>query len=239
MYVLKENNAHKSDLSNKSVTILLIVNDEKLKQQTKYVTTKLKHLYPDAYCQLVYSSPIELLVATVLSAQCMDVTVNKVTKNFFKKYKFPEEVAKLSSQDIQEEIKSIGLYKSKAKNIKGLCQKLVNEYSSKVPDKLNSLIKLPGVGRKTANVVLGEIFNKPEGIVVDTHVKRLSKRLGLTKSENPVIIERELMAILHKKYWVKFAHWMIFHGRKVCRAVNPHCINCSFKKKCYYYNSLN
>ncbi len=225
-------------MSNKGVSVLLIMDNEKLKQQAKYVVAKLKRLYPDAYCALVYSSPVELLVATVLSAQCMDVTVNKVTKNFFKKYKFPEEVAKLSREEIQKEIKSIGLYKNKAKNIKSLCQILVNEYSSKVPDKLSCLIKLPGVGRKTANVVLGEIFNKSEGIVVDTHVKRLSKRLGLTESENPVIVERELMGILHKRYWVKFAHQMVLHGRKVCRAVNPHCINCAFKKKCYYYNSL-
>lgn len=212
--------------------------NQELKKQTKYVVSKLKKLYPDAYCELVYSSPAELLVATVLSAQCTDIMVNRVTKVFFKKYRLPDEVAKLSQAEIEVEIKSIGLFRSKAKNVGALCRKLMDEYGGEVPDKLGLLIEFPGVGRKTANVVLGEIFNKPEGVVVDTHVKRLSKRLGLTESENPVIVERELMEILPKKHWVQFAHWMIFHGRKVCRAVNPHCEDCAFKRKCYYYNSL-
>lgn len=208
--------------------------DEKLKKQARYVVKKLRELYPDAHCELVHSSPAELLVATVLSAQCTDVRVNKVTKVFFKKYKIPEEVALLDQEAIEKEVMSTGFYRNKAKNIKKLCEILVDIYQGKVPDKLSKLVELPGVGRKTANVVLGEIFNTPEGVVVDTHVKRLSKRLGLTESENPVIVERELMKLLPKKHWVQFAHWMIFHGRKVCKAINPRCDDCDFKRKCYY-----
>ncbi len=210
---------------------------EELKRQAAYVVGKLKKLYPDAYCELVYSSPAELLIATVLSAQCTDVRVNKVTQVFFKKYKAPEEIAKLSQEDVEHEVKSTGFYRNKAKNIRALCKMLVNEHHGEVPDKLSKLIELPGVGRKTANVVLGEIFNNPEGVVVDTHVKRLSKRLGLTKSENPVIIERELIALLPKKHWVQFAHWMIFHGRKVCKAVKPQCKECDFRRKCHHYRA--
>lgn len=214
------------------------VMNAKTKKQALYVVAKLKTLYPNAYCELVYSTPVELLVATVLSAQCTDVMVNRVTKTFFKNYKLPKEVARLNQKTIEHEIKSIGLYRNKAKNIKALCERLVKDYKSEVPETLDELVELPGVGRKTANVVLGEIFNSPEGVVVDTHVKRLSKRLGLTNSDNPVVIERELIELLPKKHWVQFAHWMIFHGRKVCKAANPQCEDCAFKRKCYYYKSL-
>lgn len=208
------------------------------KKQARYVVKKLKNTYPNAYCELVYSTPVELLVATVLSAQCTDVMVNRVTQTFFKNYKLPYEVAPLKVELIEKEIKSIGLYRSKAKNIKSLCQTLIDEYGGEVPSTLEELIGLAGVGRKTANVVLGEIFNKPEGVVVDTHVKRLSNRLGLTKSDNPVVIERELMELIPKKHWVQFAHWMIFHGRRACKASSPQCDDCGFKRKCYYYKKL-
>lgn len=210
------------------------MNQEELKKQARYVVSKLKALYPDAHCELHHNSPAELVVATVLSAQCTDERVNKVTKVFFSKYKLPEEVAELPVIEIEKEVKSTGFYRNKAKNIKSLCQILVSDYDGAVPDNLKDLVKLPGVGRKTANVVLGEVFNKPEGVVVDTHVKRLSNRLGLTKSENPVIIERDLMALLPKKHWVQFAHWMIFHGRKRCKAQNPKCSDCEMRRKCYY-----
>lgn len=211
---------------------------QETKKQAQYVVKKLKATYPDAYCELVYSTPVELLVATVLSAQCTDVMVNRVTKTFFKNYKLPYEVAPLPVAKIEKEIKSIGLYRGKAKNIKSLCQVLIDEYDGEVPDTLEKLVKLAGVGRKTANVVLGEIFNKPEGVVVDTHVKRLSNRLGLTKSDNPVVVERELMQLIPKKHWVQFAHWMIFHGRRACKASNPQCGDCGFKRKCYHYKAL-
>lgn len=174
-----------------------------------------------------------------MSAQCTDVMVNKVTKTFFKNYSLPDEVAKLPVKTIEKEINSIGLYKNKAKNIKSLCNILIDDYGGEVPNSLDELVKLPGVGRKTANVVLGEVFNKPEGVVVDTHVKRLSKRLGLTTSENPVVVERDLMELLPKKHWVQFAHWMIFHGRRMCKAQNPQCAGCDFRRKCDYYQNEN
>lgn len=204
-------------------------------KQARYVVKKLKELYPDAHCELYYAKPVELVIATVLSAQCTDERVNKVTKVFFKKYKAPEEIANLSVEKIEKEIRSTGFFRNKAKNIKALCESIIVNYDGKVPDNLRDLVKLPGVGRKTANVVLGEIFNKPEGVVVDTHVRRLSNRLGLTKSQNPVVIERNLMETLPKKYWVVFAHWMIFHGRRQCKAQNPRCTDCALKRKCYYY----
>lgn len=208
---------------------------EKLKKQASYVVAKLKKNYPNAHCELHHNSPAELLVATLMSAQCTDVMVNKVTKVFFKNYQIPDEVALLDLSKIEKEINSIGLYKNKAKNIKKLCIMLIELYDGEVPDSLERLIEFPGVGRKTANVVLGEIFNAPEGVVVDTHVKRLSKRLGLTESENPVVIEKELMELIPKKHWVQFAHWMIFHGRRQCKAQNPQCDTCDFRRKCDYY----
>ncbi len=208
-----------------------------LKKQARYVVKKLKETYPDAHCELNYETPAELLVATVLSAQCTDVMVNRVTETFFKNYKLPYEVAPLGVSKIEKEIKSIGLYRGKAKNIKALCQILIDEHEGEVPDTLDELVKLPGVGRKTANVVLGEIFGKPEGVVVDTHVKRLSNRLGLTVSQNPVVIEKELVKIVPKRHWVQFSHWMIFHGRRQCKASNPNCSDCGLKRKCYYFKN--
>jgi len=225
------------DLSNKSVNLLSKMNTDSQKKQARYVVSKLKKNYPNAHCELHHSNPVELLVATVMSAQCTDVMVNKVNKVFFKKYKLPEGVADLPLSKLEKEINSIGLYKNKAKNIKKLCQILVEKYDGKIPETLAELIELPGVGRKTANVVLGEIYNKPEGVVVDTHVKRLSKRLKLTESENPVVVERDLMEVLPKKHWVQFAHWMIFHGRRRCKAQNPVCSDCDFRRKCDYYEN--
>jgi len=212
------------------------MNTDDKKKQARYVIRKLKKNYPGAHCELHHNNPVELLVATVMSAQCTDVMVNKVNKTFFKNYKLPHEVIDLPLPKLEKEINSIGLYKNKAKNIKKLCQILVEKYDGQIPDTLEKLVELPGVGRKTANVVLGEIFNKPEGVVVDTHVKRLSKRLRLTESENPVVVEKDLIEILPKKHWVQFAHWMIFHGRRKCKAQNPICFDCDFKRKCDYYN---
>lgn len=208
------------------------------KKQATYVVKKLTELYPNAHCELHHRTGPELLVATILSAQCTDERVNKVTKVFFNAFKVPEEVAELELSVIEDQVRSTGFFKNKAKNIKATCQTLVNEYKGGLPNQLEKLVKLPGVGRKTANVVLGEIFNKPEGVVVDTHVKRLSFRLGLTKSKNPVVIERELMELLPKKHWVQFAHWMIFHGRRLCKAINPQCGDCPLKRKCYHYQTV-
>lgn len=192
----------------------------------------LKRYYPDVTCALEYSTPEELLIATILSAQCTDKRVNIVTSSLFKKYKIPEDLAKAKVEEIEKDIKSTGFYKNKAKNIKACCQTLVKEYNSKVVPDLEILKNLAGVGRKTANVVLGECFGKAEGIVVDTHVRRLSNRLGLTESDNPIIIEKDLMAQIPKKYWIIFSHWLIHHGRGPCKARKPHCEDCFLKKDC-------
>jgi len=212
------------------------MNSDATKKQARYVISKLKKNYPNAHCELHHRNPVELLVATVMSAQCTDVMVNKVNKVFFENYKLPWDAVDASVAKLEKEINSIGLYKNKAKNIKKLCQILVEKYEGQIPETLEELVELPGVGRKTANVVLGEIFNKPEGVVVDTHVKRLSKRLSLTDSDNPVVVEKDLMKVVPKKHWVQFAHWMIFHGRRRCKAQNPICDDCDFKRKCAYYS---
>ncbi len=186
----------------------------------------------DPQCELDYDSPEELLVATILSAQCTDKRVNIVTKKLFKDCKIPEELATWSLEKIEAYIFSTGFYKNKAKSLKFMSQDLVDHHKSKVPQKLAELIQLRGVGRKTANVVLGECFNAPEGVVVDTHVGRLAKRLGLTASENPVKIEQDLMKVIPKEYWVRFAHWLILHGRGPCKSRKTHCEKCYLSDVC-------
>lgn len=198
----------------------------------KKLITLFKKYYPDVKCALNYTTPEELLVATILSAQCTDKRVNIVTEKLFKKYKVPEGLAKANLKELEEDIKSTGFYNNKAKNIKACCAELVKNYNSKVVPDLETLRSLAGVGRKTANVVLGECFGKAEGIVVDTHVRRLSNRLGLTKSDNPIVIEKDLMAQVPKKYWIIFSHWLIHHGRGPCKARKPHCAECFLKMDC-------
>ncbi len=191
----------------------------------------LKRLYPDSKCSLNYDSPFQLLVATVLSAQCTDERVNKVTKVLFQKFPEVIDFVTLTIDEIGKEIYSTGFYNNKAKSIKGLALTLVDEYDSKVPGTIGELTKLPGVGRKTANVVLGNIFDVP-GIVVDTHVTRIMNLLGFTKSKNAVVIERELESIIEKKDWVIFTHLVIDHGRAVCIANRPQCNNCAISQFC-------
>jgi endonuclease-3 len=191
----------------------------------------LKRLYPDSKCSLNYDSPFQLLVATVLSAQCTDERVNKVTKVLFRKFPEVIDFVTLTIDEIGKEIYSTGFYNNKAKSIKGLALTLVDEYDSKVPGTIGELTKLPGVGRKTANVVLGNIFDVP-GIVVDTHVTRIMNLLGFTKSKNAVVIERELESIIEKKDWVIFTHLVIDHGRAVCIANRPQCNNCAISQFC-------
>lgn len=198
----------------------------------KKLITLLKKYYPNAKCALNYSTPEELLIATILSAQCTDKRVNIVTEKLFKKYKVPEDLANADLDELEEDIKSTGFYKNKAKNIKSCCKLLVENYDSKVVPDMEVLIKLPGVGRKTANVVLGDCFSVAQGIVVDTHVKRLSNRFNLTTSDNPVIIEKDLMQIVPKKYWITFSHWLIHHGRGPCKSRIAHCEDCFLKKDC-------
>ena len=191
----------------------------------------LKKEYPDSKCSLHYNSPFQLLVATILSAQCTDERVNRVTKKLFKKYPNVEDYVNLSMQQIGKEIFSTGFYNNKAKSIKGSVLMLINDFNGVVPNNINNLIKLPGVGRKTANVVLGNIFNVP-GIVVDTHVTRIMNLLKFTTSKNAVVIERELEKIIKINEWVLFTHLIIDHGRAICISNRPNCKECLINSLC-------
>ena len=177
-------------------------------------------------------SPFQLLVATILSAQCTDKRVNLVTKDLFRKYRKPTDFATAPLKDIETAIKSTGFYRNKAKNIKACSTELVDKHKGKVPQKIDALVELAGVGRKTANVVLGTAYGIPSGVVVDTHVGRLSRRLGLTKQKDAVKVENDLMQILPQKEWIDFSHRMIHHGRQVCDARKPRCETCSMTKFC-------
>lgn len=196
------------------------------------IIARLKREYPDARTELNWSDPLQLLVATILSAQCTDVRVNKVTESLFQKYSSAKDYAEANLEELEEDIKTTGFYHSKARSLQGMARVLVQEFGGEVPRAMEELISLPGVGRKTANVVLGNAFGIDEGIVVDTHVKRLSRRLGLTDQEDPVKIERQLMQTVPKEEWTLFAHLLIFHGRRVCKARKPDCPNCVLNDIC-------
>ncbi len=188
--------------------------------------------YPEVDCALHYDSPVQLLVATILSAQCTDEQVNKVTPALFKKFPDAQSLASARQSSLEKAIKSTGFFRNKAKNIKACCAKLVEDFDGEVPEQIEDLVGLPGVGRKTANVVLGTAFRIASGVVVDTHVKRLSNRMGLTKESDPVRIEQDLMQVIPKKEWIDFSHRMIRHGRKVCNARKPNCEECTVEKWC-------
>ena len=192
-------------------------------------------VYPDAHCELNFSNPLELLVATILSAQCTDVQVNKVTPALFQKYPTARDYAAADPAGLEHDLRAIGLYRNKAKNIRACCRLLVDEHDGKVPQTMEALVKLPGVGRKTANVVLGNAFGQNVGVVVDTHVARLSARLGLTRLTDPKKIEPVLMRLVPQKDWTLFSHWLIFHGRRRCRAINPDCPACEVRNLCPSY----
>jgi endonuclease-3 len=192
----------------------------------------LKNEYPEIKIALHYSNPLELLIATILSAQCTDKQVNAVTKKIFVKYRTPQDFIGISLEELEKEIYSTGFYRSKAKNIIGACKIIASDYNSKVPDTMEELIKLPGVGRKTANIVLSGAFGKVQGMAVDTHVKRLSGRLGLTAHTDPEKIEKDLLKIIPKKDWDIFSLLLINHGRKVCAARKPLCGECILNKLC-------
>lgn len=202
------------------------------KRHAAQVVRRLKAAYPDAHCALHFHSPLQLLVATILSAQCTDVRVNLVTKDLFQKYPDAAAFASAKQADLERAIQSTGFFRNKAKNIKACCTDLIEKHAGRVPEDLDALVKLAGVGRKTANVVLGTAFGIPSGVVVDTHVARLSKRLGLTRHTDAVKIERDLMALLPKKEWVDFSHRMIAHGRKICIARKPKCDQCPLLAIC-------
>jgi endonuclease III len=196
------------------------------------VVELLEKEYPNAKVALQYANPLELLIATILSAQCTDQRVNIVTKTLFKKYTKPEDYAKANLQELEEEVRSTGFYHNKAKNIQNCCRMLVDKYNSKVPKTMNELLELPGVARKTANIVLSNAYGIIEGIAVDTHVRRLSQRLGLTENEDPNKIETDLMQIVPKENWARITDLLIFHGRKICTAKKPRCDICVLNKIC-------
>ncbi len=196
----------------------------------------LKKAYPDAKTALNFINPLELLIATILSAQCTDVRVNMVTKDLFKKYSSARDWAEADIRDIESDIKSTGFYHNKAISIKGVCTGIIERFGGKVPDTMEELIQLPGVGRKTANVVLGNAFGQP-AIACDTRVIRLSRRLGLSLNTNAVKLEFDLAEIVPKKSWTLFSHLLILHGRNVCKARKPDCENCQIAKYCPAANS--
>lgn len=200
-------------------------------ERTKKIITALKDEYPDAECSLVHSNAFELSVATILSAQCTDKRVNKVTKDLFQKYESPQDFAAADISELEEDIRSTGFYRNKAKSIKGFANGVLDDYNGEVPDSMDELTKLPGVGRKTANVILG-VAHKIPGLVVDTHVKRISRLLGLTKETNPEKIEYELQNIVPEEDWTNWAHLIIDHGRAVCKARNPRCNECVLFEYC-------
>ncbi|HEX7470826.1 MAG TPA: endonuclease III [Verrucomicrobiae bacterium] len=198
----------------------------------KKIIAALQRAYPDAHCELNHTSPLELLIATVLSAQCTDKRVNIVTKELFKKYRAAADYANAPLAELEQAIKTTGFFRNKTKNIQACCRKLVERHGGQVPRTMEELIQLDGVGRKTANVVLGNAFDINIGVVVDTHVTRLVSRLGLTKQQDAVKIEPELMALVPQKQWTLFSHWLIWHGRRRCDARRPDCENCEIKSLC-------
>ncbi|NLM74852.1 MAG: endonuclease III [Clostridiaceae bacterium] len=205
----------------------------KRKDKVKAILDELSALYPDAGCSLDFTNALELLVATQLAAQCTDARVNIVTKDLFKKYRTVEDYAGADLQELEQDIRPTGFFRNKAKNIKECCIKLITDFDGKVPDTMEELLTLPGVGRKTANVILSTIYGKP-GIIVDTHCSRLAGRIGLTKSKNPNIIEKDLMKIVPKSQWSMFSHYLVFHGRNVCNARKPKCEICTILAYCDY-----
>jgi endonuclease-3 len=200
-------------------------------EKVRKILPILGKIYPGARTALNFKNPLELLIATILSAQCTDVRVNMVTGEVFKKYKSAEDWAKADIKEIESDIKSTGFYRHKATSIKSACAEIIERFDSRVPDTMEELVTLPGVGRKTANVVLGNAFGMP-AIACDTHVIRLSRRLGLSENSDPVKLEFDLAEIVPKKSWTLFSHLLIFHGRNVCKARKPDCENCQISKYC-------
>jgi endonuclease-3 len=202
------------------------------KQQTAEVIKRLKKMYPDAHCALNHSNAFELLVATILSAQCTDERVNIVTATLFRKYRTPQDYLDVELEELTNDIKSINFFNNKAKNIQATARKIVEEFGGEVPQTMEELLTLNGVARKTANVVLGNAFGIASGVVVDTHVSRLSQRLGLTEQTTPEKIEKDLAELVPKKDWVMFPHWLIYHGRQICNARKPKCDECKLNDIC-------
>jgi len=201
-------------------------------EQVEAIIAELRRLYPDAKCSLDFSTPLQLLIATQLAAQCTDERVNVVTKDLFRKYRSVEDFATVSQEELEQDIKSTGFYRNKAKDIRAACQRIITDFGGEVPHTMKDLLSLPGVARKTANVVLGNAFGIVEGYIVDTHNMRLSRRFGWTTSEDPVKIEQALMRIIPQKDWLDLSHFLIYHGRAVCAARKPLCEQCTLAKLC-------
>ena len=201
------------------------------RKRVTHIINALSKEIPDSKIALNFSTPFQLLIATILSAQCTDVRVNEVTKGLFKKYRSPKDYAEAESTELEEDIRPTGFYRNKAKSIQRSCQELMDRFGGKVPKTLEALVTLPGVGRKTANVLLGNAFGIP-GIVVDTHVRRVSQRIGLTKNDDPVKIEFDLMEIVPKEEWTHFSNLLVWHGRRTCMARKPLCETCAIRKWC-------
>ena len=208
-----------------------------MKNNVVNIIEKLKIAHPEAECSLNFTTPFEMAIAVMLSAQCTDERVNKITPELFSKYKTPEDFKNADIKEIEQLIYSCGFYKNKAKNIKLLAEVLIKDYNSQMPETMEELIKLPGIGRKSANVIMLEAFNKPVGIAIDTHAKRISNRLGLSKEKEPEKIEKDLLKIVPEEYIKDVNHLFVFHGRKVCKSQNPMCENCTISSYCKYYNS--
>jgi endonuclease-3 len=200
--------------------------------RTKEIIKRLKKEYPDAHCALNHTSAFELLVATILSAQCTDERVNIVTANLFRKYRQPQDYLNVAQEELEKDIHSTGFFRNKAKNIRGACQKIIEFYNGEIPQTMDELLILNGVARKTANVVLGNAFGIASGVVVDTHVSRLSQRLGLTAETTPEKIENDLSDLVPKKDWIMFPHRLISHGRAICNARKPKCPECVLEDIC-------
>lgn len=216
----------------KTKTLIQLAPLPERKKRAAKILAALAKTYPDAHCELDHANALQLLVATILSAQCTDARVNIVTKDLFKKYRTAEDFTHAPRKELEAAIRSTGFYRNKAKSVQGACEQIATLHGGRVPNTMEELLKLPGVARKTANVVLGTAFGIPSGIVVDTHVTRLSQRMGFTAENNPVKIERELMELFPTEGWILASHRLIWHGRRVCKAISPNCGGCSVKDLC-------
>lgn len=206
--------------------------DPAKKRRAARIARLLAAAYPDAVCSLDFSSPLELLVATILSAQCTDVRVNQLTPDLFRKYPTAADYAQVDLAELERDIQPTGFFRNKAKNIQNCCRALLEKHDGRVPDTIGELVELPGVGRKTANVVLGTAFQRAVGVVVDTHVGRIVRRLGLTVEKDPEKVERDLMELFAEKEWIALSHRLIQHGRRCCTARKPNCVACPLTKVC-------
>jgi endonuclease-3 len=208
------------------------VSSEANLKRTAEIIKRLRRAYPDAHCALNHTSAFELLIATILSAQCTDARVNIVTADLFRKYRGPQDYLNVAQTELEKDVHTTGFFRNKARNIQNACRRIIDEYNGEVPQTMDELLTLGGVARKTANVVLGNAFGIASGVVVDTHVARLSQRLGLTTNTDAVKIEKDLQELVPKKHWVMFPHWMIHHGRQICIARKPKCSECVLNNIC-------